>query len=98
MKIAKEVETRLRGKIVSLGDGIEGRVSGDKAAFVTFWNSKRDVADAINFNRIAENKNHDLIIGLRNSVITSLGICLPARTLESSQWIEARHRLKYWLL
>lgn len=47
LKIAKEVETRLRGKIVSLGDGIEGRVSGDEAAFVTFWNSKRDVTDAI---------------------------------------------------
>ena len=47
LEIAKEVETRLSGKIVSLGDGIEGRVSGDESAFVTFWHSKGDVTREI---------------------------------------------------
>ncbi len=47
LKVAQAVETWLMGEVLSLGDGIEVRVSGDESAFLTFWNSKGDVTNAI---------------------------------------------------
>ena len=47
LKIAQAVETWLMGEVLSLGNGIEGRISGDESAFVTFWNSKGDLTREI---------------------------------------------------
>ncbi len=61
LKIAMDIETRLSGKIVSLGDGIEVRISEGESAFLTFWNLKHDVTQKI-YEKLKNKPYFDFLI------------------------------------
>jgi hypothetical protein len=61
VKIAKDIEARLSGKVVSLGNDIKVRISGGESAFLTFWNSRRDITAKI-YEKLRDKPYFELLI------------------------------------